>query len=63
MDYNYNVLKQQQYQTDVSGFGNNLRIKYPKVWEKVKKNWDQTFSEVPITYKVNINIKDYGTGD
>jgi len=43
MDYNYNVLKQQQYQTDVSGFGNNLRIKYPKVWERVKKNGNQTF--------------------
>ncbi len=58
-----NVLKkiQQQYQTDVSGFGNSLRIEYPKVWEKVKKNWDQTFSEVPITYEVKINIKDYGT--
>lgn len=58
-----NVLKkiQQQYQTDVSGFGNSLRIEYPKVWEKVKKNWDQIFSEVSITYEVKINIKDYGT--
>lgn len=52
---------QQEYQTDVAGFGNKLRIEYPKVWKKVKKDWDQLFSEVPITCDVTISIKDYGT--
>lgn len=52
---------QQEYQTDVAGFGNKLRIEYPKVWKKVKKDWDQIFSEVPITCDVTISIKDYGT--
>lgn len=52
---------QHEYQTDVSGFGTRLRIEYPKVWEKVKKDWDQIFSEVPIQCEVNITIKDYGT--
>lgn len=58
-----NVLEkiQQEYQTDVSGFGNSLRIEYPYVWEKVKKDWDQTFSKVPIKYEVKLTIKDYGT--
>ena len=57
-----NVLEimQEDYQVDVAGFGNQLRIKHPKVWEKVKKDWDQTFSEVPIKYKVKINITEYG---
>ncbi|MCL1695100.1 Ger(x)C family spore germination protein [Lysinibacillus sp. BPa_S21] len=52
---------QHEYQTDVSGFGTRLRIEYPKVWEKVKKDWDQIFSGVPIQCEVNITIKDYGT--
>lgn len=52
---------QHEYKTDVAGFGNQLRIKYPHLWKTVKKDWDQTFSEVPIQYEVKITIKDYGT--
>ncbi|WP_141904995.1 Ger(x)C family spore germination protein [Lysinibacillus sp. Y5S-8] len=52
---------QHEFQTDVAGFGNKIRIDYPKVWQKIKKDWDQTFSEVPITCEVNVTIKDYGT--
>ncbi|SFA89491.1 MULTISPECIES: Ger(x)C family spore germination protein [unclassified Bacillus (in: firmicutes)] len=51
---------QKGYKVDVAGFGNQLRIKYPKVWEDVRKDWDKEFSEIPITYDVNITIKDYG---
>jgi spore germination protein len=51
---------QKDYQVDVAGFGNRLRIEHPKVWEKVKKDWDQTFSEVSIEYNVKLTIIDYG---
>ncbi|SIS08125.1 spore germination protein [Peribacillus simplex] len=58
-----NVLEkmQREYQVDVAGFGNQLRIEHPKVWNKVKKNWDQTFSETQINYDVKLTINDYGT--
>ncbi|PEZ50897.1 spore gernimation protein GerC [Priestia megaterium] len=52
---------QKEYKVDVAGFGNRLRIKHPRVWRRVKENWDQTFSEVPINYDVKLTIKDYGT--
>ncbi|MCM3772851.1 MULTISPECIES: Ger(x)C family spore germination protein [Priestia] len=52
---------QKEYKVDVAGFGNQLRIKRPRVWMRVKDNWDQTFSEVPINYDVKLIIKDYGT--
>ena len=52
---------QKEYKVDVAGFGNQLRIKRPRVWMRVKDNWDQTFSEVPINYDVKLMIKDYGT--
>ncbi|MBX9986882.1 Ger(x)C family spore germination protein [Priestia sp. Y58] len=57
-----NVLEKMQtkYKVDVAGFGNQLRIKRPGVWMRVKDNWDQTFSEVPINYDVKLTIKDYG---
>jgi spore germination protein len=58
-----NVLEkmQKEYKTDVAGFGNRLRIEHPKVWNKVKKDWDQTFSEAPINYDVKLTLNDYGT--
>lgn len=58
-----NVLEkmQKEYQVDVAGFGNRLRIENPKVWKKVKKDWDQRFSETTINYDVNLTINDYGT--
>ncbi|MDP9743341.1 UNVERIFIED_ORG: hypothetical protein QFZ59_005171 [Bacillus sp. B2I3] len=52
---------QKEYQVDGAGFGNRLRIEHPRVWKKVKKDWDQTFSEIPINYHVKLTIKDYGT--
>ncbi|MGJ7913478.1 Ger(x)C family spore germination protein [Neobacillus sp. LXY-1] len=51
---------QKEYRVDVGGFGNQLRIKYPNVWKDMKDNWDEKFSEIPITYEVSITIKDYG---
>lgn len=47
---------QKEYQVDVAGFGNRLRIEDPKVWAKVKKGWDQTFSRVPIKYYISEKI-------
>ncbi|MEH7544633.1 MULTISPECIES: Ger(x)C family spore germination protein [Bacillaceae] len=52
---------QKEYQTDLAGFGNQLRIEHPKLWEKIKKDWDERFSNVPIKYNVKLTIKDYGT--
>jgi len=52
---------QQEYKADVLGFGDQLRIEYPKVWEKVKEDWDHTFSKIPIKYTIKLTIKDYGT--
>ncbi|WP_223591033.1 Ger(x)C family spore germination protein [Neobacillus bataviensis] len=55
------VKTQQNYKVDIAELGNRLRIEYPRVWEKVKKDWDHTFSKIPIKYNVNLTVKDYGT--
>jgi spore germination protein len=54
---------QNDYKVDVADFGNQLRIKHPKLWEKRKKDWDKTFSEITIKYNVNISITDFGFKD
>lgn len=51
---------QSKYLVEVAGFGTQLRIHYPKVWQKVKQNWDQEFSKIPVTYTVKLKINDYG---
>lgn len=51
---------QKKYKTDVVGFGTRLNIEHPKQWQKVKQDWDNVFSQVPITYKVKLNITDMG---
>lgn len=45
---------------DAGGFGNQLRIEHPRLWDKVKKDWDSQFRTVPITTKVEVKISDYG---
>lgn len=57
-----NVLEkaQKEYQVDVFGFRDQMRIEYPKEWEKLKNDWDKTFSKASIKCTVNLTIKDYG---
>ncbi|MGO4544727.1 Ger(x)C family spore germination protein [Paenibacillus sp. 2TAB23] len=52
---------QNRYKADVVGFGTRLSIEHPKVWKQVKGNWDETFSQVPITYDVKLKISETGS--
>ncbi|OAX51122.1 Ger(x)C family spore germination protein [Paenibacillus sp. AD87] len=52
---------QDVYKVDAAGFGDKLRIKYPRVWKKIKNNWDETFSEIPITYDIKVKITNQGS--
>lgn len=51
---------QDELHVEVAGFGKCLQIQHPAVWRKVKENWDETFSKIPVTYEVNIEIEEYG---
>ncbi|MFC7442514.1 Ger(x)C family spore germination protein [Laceyella putida] len=50
---------QKQYKVDVAGFGDQLRIQYPRVWQKVKKDWDKEFSRATVNVDVKITVRDY----
>lgn len=48
---------QKEYKADVAEFGKALKIKYPKIWESVKDNWDEHFSKSRIDVDINFNIR------
>lgn len=51
---------QEDLHVDVAEFGTNLRIQHPKMWQKMKGNWDEKFSQIPVIYEVDLNIEGYG---
>ncbi|MGG0836761.1 Ger(x)C family spore germination protein [Bacillus paralicheniformis] len=52
---------QREYKADLAGFGDEMRIQHPSLWKRLKKNWDEVFTEIPIQYDVNITIKEFGS--
>lgn len=52
---------QNTYAVDVAGFGDQLAIKYPSVWKKVKADWDERFSQSKITISYKLSITDFGS--
>ncbi len=50
---------QKKYRTDAADFGEALRIGYPRTYQKVQQNWDETFAGVPIDIHVDVKIKGY----
>lgn len=53
-DFNEVIKKIQEAKSDVIGFGRTARAFHPTLWKKGK--WQDTFSEIPITVKVQAEI-------
>lgn len=54
------INKIQEYKTDVFGFGKAVEMEDPKLWKKIKEQWSENFSNLPVDVKVTVNI--IGTG-
>ncbi|MEW9669858.1 Ger(x)C family spore germination protein [Ammoniphilus sp. 3BR4] len=52
---------QKKYKADIFGFGEAIHRADPPYWKKKKKNWDQTFSDLPVNVKVEVKIRRIGT--
>ncbi|WP_179136061.1 Ger(x)C family spore germination protein [Paenibacillus sp. 32352] len=52
---------QKTFKADVADFGKKLQIQNPKLWNKVKENWDDIFSRSVISVKVDVKILEFGT--
>lgn len=52
---------QEQYKSDIFGFGSTFRKKYPRVWKKIKEDWDEQFPTVEVKYEPNVTVNLTGT--
>jgi spore germination protein KC len=52
---------QEQYKTDIFGFGQAIHRSNPKEWKTLKKKWDQEFVDLPVNVKVHAEIRRIGT--
>ncbi|WP_458414467.1 Ger(x)C family spore germination protein [Schinkia sp. CFF1] len=48
---------QKEYKSDFLELGQRFNNKFPSEWKTIKKNWDSTFSDVPITVNVDVKVK------
>ncbi|MDN4106424.1 Ger(x)C family spore germination protein [Paenibacillus polymyxa] len=52
---------QKKYKTDIFGFGNAIHRDNPKLWNKIKKDWDEEFVDMDVEVNVNFKIRGLGT--
>ncbi|WP_025674312.1 Ger(x)C family spore germination protein [Paenibacillus polymyxa] len=51
---------QKEMRADVVGFGTKVKVNYPAYWDRVKENWQDTFSQIPIDVKAKVQIERTG---
>jgi Ger(x)C family germination protein len=54
------ALIQKQYKVDILKIGDHLRKFEPKVWKRVKDNWDEIYPEIDIELDVKVYIRRRG---
>nr|WP_245592265.1 Ger(x)C family spore germination protein [Ectobacillus panaciterrae] len=52
---------QKKYKADIFGFGEVIQRSEPAYWEKMKKNWSQTFVELPVNVQVDVKLRHTGS--
>ncbi|MGG3800573.1 Ger(x)C family spore germination protein [Metabacillus fastidiosus] len=52
---------QEHHETDIFGFGEEIHRKNPKIWRKIKGDWNEQFKYLPVNIKVRGEIKQIGT--
>lgn len=52
---------QEEYKTDIFGFGEKIYRTHPKVWKEIGEDWDEHFANLDVEVNVKVNIKQLGT--
>jgi len=53
-------LAQQEFSSDIFGFGTQVHKYHLQYWKKVKDNWDDVFSRLPVDIEVDAKIRRTG---
>lgn len=51
---------QSKYKSDIFGFGKAVQISNPKLWRKLKNEWPDEFSILPVSINLKLNIANTG---
>jgi spore germination protein KC len=51
---------QEQFKTDIFGFGEDIHRRYPQQWKRWKATWDTKFPHVVTTVQVDMQIRSAG---
>jgi germination protein, Ger(x)C family len=46
--------------TDIFGFGEEIHRSYPKIWEKIKGDWNNEYANLPVNVTVHMKIMQLG---
>jgi len=49
---------QEQYDSDIFGFGKTIKLNMPRLWKQVEPKWEQLFKNIDVEVHSTINIKD-----
>jgi spore germination protein KC len=48
---------QNNYDSDIFGFGKKVKVTMPKLWKKIESKWDKDFKSIDISVSSEINIE------
>jgi len=51
---------QKELKTDIFGFGEAIHREYPKTWEKLKDDWNDKFTDLPVNITVEAETNQLG---
>lgn len=51
---------QEEYRTDIFGFGERLHQEHPEEWRRTRRDWEHQFPEAQVSVKVETNLKRIG---
>lgn len=54
-------VSKEEYEIDIFGFGEAVHRSNPDYWKKVKGNWNQLFTTMPVDVEVDLQIRQTGT--
>ncbi|MGM7701556.1 Ger(x)C family spore germination protein [Pseudalkalibacillus sp. Hm43] len=54
------TVAKEDFQLDIFGFGDEIHRAHPAYWKRIKSKWDETFVDMPINVKVEVNIRQSG---
>ena len=55
------TIAQNDFNSDIFGFGEIIHLDDPHEWRRIKDNWDEEFKNVKVNYQVHASIQRLGT--